>query len=373
MQYAQIPSSGPNEEVDSSTSHFEPFSVHHPATAAGPKLRPALPLIPDLPHYKPCLLEPSLKSQSHRNCDWRLRFCAWRAGSEEGSRGRCRRFWHRCSRRQCPHLALGRLIAAPGQVVVYVPPLANRGPMADAQQQKARSNRVFKSLHKPLTYLGVERTLFYLVCVAARRRLQSLLLLLAGSAVFVGGYAFGHWVTNSDPAFLRILAKARALQTSLRRCQAASPACGGPLNVTMRRSSSRGKRPPRSMTISTSDGLLELDDLFNQEWRRWYGSGRARRRLRKPRPCSPGVCGQAAGSGPQSLWPRLPCLSVSFQIELPPQDRSPTTTTRLWRPPSSSVGSSLRLTRITCTRSKSSMPSCWRVWVWADEEPVGLQ
>ena len=25
--------------------------------------------------------------------------------------------------------------------------------------------------------------------------------------VFLGGYAFGHWVTNSDPAFLQILAK----------------------------------------------------------------------------------------------------------------------------------------------------------------------
>jgi len=65
---------------------------------------------------------------------------------------------------------------------------------------------VFKSLHKPLTYLGVERTLFYFVCVGAvgafnlfnsiwrHRRLR-------------GGFAFGHWVTNSDPAFLRILAR----------------------------------------------------------------------------------------------------------------------------------------------------------------------
>jgi hypothetical protein len=31
--------------------------------------------------------------------------------------------------------------------------------------------------------------------------------LLAGVAVFIGGFAFGHWVTNSDPAFLRILAR----------------------------------------------------------------------------------------------------------------------------------------------------------------------
>jgi hypothetical protein len=26
-------------------------------------------------------------------------------------------------------------------------------------------------------------------------------------AVFLGGFAFGHWVTNTDPALLRILAK----------------------------------------------------------------------------------------------------------------------------------------------------------------------
>jgi hypothetical protein len=38
--------------------------------------------------------------------------------------------------------------------------------MAD-KTQKHRTNRVFKSLHKPLTYLGVERTLFYFVCVGA--------------------------------------------------------------------------------------------------------------------------------------------------------------------------------------------------------------
>jgi type IV secretory pathway TrbD component len=80
--------------------------------------------------------------------------------------------------------------------------------MADAQRQKARSNRVFKSLHKPLTYLGVERTLFYWVCVAAVGAFNLFDSILAGLAVFVGGYAFGHWVTNSDPAFLRILAKA---------------------------------------------------------------------------------------------------------------------------------------------------------------------
>jgi type IV secretory pathway TrbD component len=79
--------------------------------------------------------------------------------------------------------------------------------MADLQPQQVRSNRVFKSLHKPLTYLGVERTLFFFVCVGAVGAFNLFNSLLAGIAVFMGGFAFGQWVTNSDPAFLRILAK----------------------------------------------------------------------------------------------------------------------------------------------------------------------
>ena len=79
--------------------------------------------------------------------------------------------------------------------------------MPEKAQQKHRTNRVFKSLHKPLTYLGVERTLFYFVCVGAVGAFNLFNSILAGSAVFLGGFAFGHWVTNSDPAFLRILAK----------------------------------------------------------------------------------------------------------------------------------------------------------------------
>jgi type IV secretory pathway TrbD component len=70
-----------------------------------------------------------------------------------------------------------------------------------------RRNRVYKSLHKPLTYLGIERTLFYFVCVGAVGTFNLFNSLLAGIAVFIGGFTFGSWVTNADPAFLRILAK----------------------------------------------------------------------------------------------------------------------------------------------------------------------
>ena len=79
--------------------------------------------------------------------------------------------------------------------------------MPDNTQLKRRTNRVFKSLHKPLTYWGVERTLFYFVCVGAVGAFNLFNSILAGVAVFIGGFAFGHWVTSSDPAFLRILAR----------------------------------------------------------------------------------------------------------------------------------------------------------------------
>ena len=85
--------------------------------------------------------------------------------------------------------------------------------MADIKTNRKRSNRVFKSLHKPLTYLGVERTVFYLICVSAVGAFNLFNSILAGIAVFVGGFAFGHWVTNSEPAFLRILAKAERYKT----------------------------------------------------------------------------------------------------------------------------------------------------------------
>ena len=79
--------------------------------------------------------------------------------------------------------------------------------MPDRPQPEHRTNRVFKSLHKPLTYLGVERTLFYFVCVGAVGVFNLFNSILPGIAVFAGGFAFGHWVTNTDPALLRILAR----------------------------------------------------------------------------------------------------------------------------------------------------------------------
>ena len=90
-------------------------------------------------------------------------------------------------------------------------------------QPKRRANRVYKSLHKPLTYLGVERTLFYFVCVGAVGAFNLFNSLLAGVAVFIGGFAFGHWVTNSDPAFLLILARSERYKSRYDAAKQSTP------------------------------------------------------------------------------------------------------------------------------------------------------
>ncbi len=76
-----------------------------------------------------------------------------------------------------------------------------------------RRNGVYLSLHKPHAYLGIERTLFFFVCVTVVGAFNLFNSLLAGIAVFLGGFAFGHWVTNTDPAFLKILARSERYKT----------------------------------------------------------------------------------------------------------------------------------------------------------------
>jgi type IV secretory pathway TrbD component len=76
-----------------------------------------------------------------------------------------------------------------------------------------RRNRVFKSLHKPLTYLGIERTIFFFVTVVAIGSFNLFNSLPAGIVVFLGGAIFGYWVTNADPAFLIILGKSEKFKT----------------------------------------------------------------------------------------------------------------------------------------------------------------
>jgi hypothetical protein len=60
--------------------------------------------------------------------------------------------------------------------------------MSEQSNRKRRTNRAFKSLHKPfkpLKYLGVERTLFYFVCVGAVGAFNLFNSILAGIGVFI--------------------------------------------------------------------------------------------------------------------------------------------------------------------------------------------
>ena len=63
--------------------------------------------------------------------------------------------------------------------------------MPNNTDQKHRTNRVFKSMHKPLTYLGVERTLFYFVCVGAVGRPLGCLGHLSGGRTGAAGRGRG--------------------------------------------------------------------------------------------------------------------------------------------------------------------------------------
>jgi Type IV secretory pathway, VirB3-like protein len=75
-----------------------------------------------------------------------------------------------------------------------------------------RKSRPFCPKRQPLRYLGVERTVFYFVCVAAVGVFNLFESLLAGIVVFIGGFIFGRWVTNADPAMLRILAQSEGFK-----------------------------------------------------------------------------------------------------------------------------------------------------------------
>lgn len=78
--------------------------------------------------------------------------------------------------------------------------------------EQPRRNKVFKSLHKPLTYLGTERTIFFLVCVVSVLCFNLFNSILAGIVVFAGGAWGGYRITNTDPAFLAILGKAERMK-----------------------------------------------------------------------------------------------------------------------------------------------------------------
>jgi type IV secretory pathway TrbD component len=129
--------------------------------------------------------------------------------------------------------------------------------MRDMKLDSRRRNRVFKSLHKPLTYLCVERTLFYFICVGAVGACNLLNSILAGVAVFIGGYAFGHWATSTDPAFLRILAKSERYKLRLDAPKQKVPRVGGALMLRPEKSSKMSKE-----AASLNNSITIFEDSY---------------------------------------------------------------------------------------------------------------
>lgn len=75
-----------------------------------------------------------------------------------------------------------------------------------------RRNRVFKSLHKPLTVLGVERGLFFVIAMAAAAIFNLFQSFLAAAVVFVAGFVAARMAGDADPKILTILARSERLK-----------------------------------------------------------------------------------------------------------------------------------------------------------------
>ena len=108
-----------------------------------------------------------------------------------------------------------------------------------------RHNRVFKSLHKPLTYMGIERTLFFMIAVSAVGMFNLFNSIIGAVVVFIGGCIFGHWVTNSDPAFLKILGRSEKfkLRYDAAKQTVANVRCGNAESLASHQAVERSRRP----------------------------------------------------------------------------------------------------------------------------------
>jgi type IV secretory pathway VirB3-like protein len=68
-----------------------------------------------------------------------------------------------------------------------------------------RTNRVYKSLNRPLTILGVERKLFFCAAVMGAATFNLMGSFLGGLLVFAALFMLGQTATKTDPQILRIL------------------------------------------------------------------------------------------------------------------------------------------------------------------------
>jgi type IV secretory pathway TrbD component len=76
-----------------------------------------------------------------------------------------------------------------------------------------RVNKVYKSINRPLTIMGVERTLFFFSAMMGAATFNLLGSFLGGILTFLFLFLFSVWATRHDPQMLRILMNSRKYRT----------------------------------------------------------------------------------------------------------------------------------------------------------------
>ena len=74
-----------------------------------------------------------------------------------------------------------------------------------AEYKMGRINKVYKSINRPLTILGVERKLFFAAAMMGAATFNLMGSFVGGILVFVVLFALGGWATKTDPKILHIL------------------------------------------------------------------------------------------------------------------------------------------------------------------------
>jgi type IV secretory pathway TrbD component len=85
--------------------------------------------------------------------------------------------------------------------------------MEKRMTQARRINTVYRTLHRPLTVLGVERKLFFFAMCMGAATFNMLSSLLGGILMFFLLYLAARWATKTDPQILRFLFSAAKFKT----------------------------------------------------------------------------------------------------------------------------------------------------------------
>ena len=76
-----------------------------------------------------------------------------------------------------------------------------------------RNNKVYKSINRPLTILGVERKLFFTAAMIGAATFNLMGSFVGGVLVFAVLFALGVWATKTDPKILHILLNSAKYKT----------------------------------------------------------------------------------------------------------------------------------------------------------------